>query len=230
MICGVHGSPAYKLTEPILSKRKPAGTALICAAGFFIWAQPAIPVSTAPATTKLDKIFFIPKKSDGSHMFLVIDIRTANVDSNMNILLKSLPAVEAHFGKKATMASNLLDMVAEGEKAHGFLTGTMDNGWDVTVGLFNDKVRYVRFKKRTATKWTEADMRTVLMQIGPYSNWSRSPADSDYFDYAEKQGDNLIASATGWQTPARTRVFIYIPVVSGEIGIMPDKNAVDQKA
>jgi hypothetical protein len=96
--------------------------------------------------------------------------------------------------------------------------------------LFNDKARYVRFKKRTATKWTEADMRTVLMQIGPYPNWSRQPADSDYFDYAEKQGDTLIASATGWQTPARTRVFIYIPVVSGEIGIMPDKNAVDQKA
>ena len=147
----------------------------------------------------------------------------------MNILLKSLREVEAHFKKKATMASNLLDMVGQGEKAHGFLTGTMDDGWDVTVGFFNDKARYVRFKKRTASKWTEGDLRAVLMQIGPYSNWSRSPADSDYFDYAEKQGDEVIASATGWQTPARTRAFIYVPVVPGEIGIMPDKTAVDQK-
>ena len=84
----------------------------------------------------------------------------------MNILLKSLREVEAHFKKKATMASNLLDMVGQGEKAHGFLTGTMDDGWDVTVGFFNDKARYVRFKKRTATKWTEGDLRAVLMQIG----------------------------------------------------------------
>ncbi len=147
----------------------------------------------------------------------------------MNILLKSLREVEADFKKKATMASNLLDMVGQGEKAHGFLTGTMDDGWDVTVGFFNDKARYVRFKKRTATKWTEGDLRAVLMQIGPYSNWSRSPADSDYFDYAEKPGDDVIASATGWQTPAHTRAFIYVPVVPGEIGIMPDKTAVDQK-
>jgi len=147
----------------------------------------------------------------------------------MNILLKSLREVEAHFKKKATMASNLLDMVGQGEKAHGFLTGTMDDGWDVTVGFFNDKARYVRFKKRTATKWTEGDLRAVLMQIGPYSNWSRSPADSDYFDYAEKQGDDVIASATGWQTPARERIFIYVPTVPGEFGIIPDKTAIDQK-
>ena len=57
----------------------------------------------------------------------------------MNVLLKSLSEVEVQFGKKATMAPSLLDMVAEGEKAYGLLTGTMDNGWDVTVGLFNGK-------------------------------------------------------------------------------------------
>jgi hypothetical protein len=163
-------------------------------------------------------------------ILLFPDTRRPNVDPGMNILLKSLPEIEAHFGKKATIASNLLDMVGQGEKAHGFLTGTMDNGWDVTVGLFNDKARYARFKKRTATKWTEADLRTVLMQIGLYSNWSRSPADSDYFDYAEKQGDNVVASATGWQTPGGTRAFIYVPAMPGEIGIMPDKTAIDQKS
>ena len=59
----------------------------------------------------------------------------------MNILLKSLPEVEKQFGKKATMATNLLDMVGQGERAFGFLTGTMDDGWSVTVGFFNDKAR-----------------------------------------------------------------------------------------
>ena len=46
----------------------------------------------------------------------------------MNILLKSLPDVEKQFGKKAAMATNLLDMVGQGERAFGFLTGTMDDG------------------------------------------------------------------------------------------------------
>jgi hypothetical protein len=101
--------------------------------------------------------------------------------------------------------------------------------WELTVGLFNDKVRDVRFKKRTAAKWVEGDLRAVLMQIGPYSNWSRSPTDSDYFDFAEKEGDKVIASATGWQTPLRSQAFIYVPTPPGEIGILPDKTAVDQK-
>ena len=147
----------------------------------------------------------------------------------MNLLLKSLPEVETHFGKKPTMAANLLDMVNQGERAYGFLLGTMDAGWDVTVGFFNDKARYVNFKKRTAGKWNEGDLRSVLMQIGPYSNWSHQ-AGSDYVDYAEKQGGNIVAAATGWQTPTRTYAFIYVPTVPGEIGIVPDKNALDQKA
>src|SRR6266436_5558417 len=115
----------------------------------------------------------------------------------MNILLKSLSEVEKQFGKKATMANTLLDMVLQGEKAWGFLTGTMDNGWDVTVGFFNSKARYVRFKKRTGSKWTEGDLRAVWMQIGPLPNWTKSANDPDYFDYTEKQGDN-VAFATGW--------------------------------
>src|SRR5206468_10023552 len=127
----------------------------------------------------------------------------------MNVLLKSLREVEAQFGKKATMASSLLDMVGQVEKAYGFLTGTMDNGWDVTVGLFNGKARYARFKKRRGTKWTEGDLRAVWMQIGPLSNWKKSD-DPDYFDYTEKQGDNVVVTATGWQTAERSCSFIYV--------------------
>lgn len=65
-------------------------------------------------------------------------------------------------------------------------------------------------------------------QIGPYSNWKKSD-DPEYFDYTEKQGDTVVATATGWQTPTRTRAFVYVPDVPGEIGIMPDRTAVDQK-
>jgi hypothetical protein len=147
---------------------------------------------------------------------------------SMNVLLRSLGEVEAQFGKKATMASSLLDMVRQGEKAYGFLTGTMDSGWDVTVGLFNGKARYARFKKRRGTKLTEGDLRAVWMQIGPLSNWKKSD-DPDYFDYTEKQGDNVVAAATGWQTPVRSRAFIYVPIVPNEVGILPDRTAVDQK-
>ena len=64
MICGVHGSPGYSVTEPTLSKRTPAGTALACAAGFFIWAQPAIPARAAPAITQINKSFFISTESE----------------------------------------------------------------------------------------------------------------------------------------------------------------------
>jgi hypothetical protein len=59
MICGVHGSPGYNVTEPTWSKRKPVGTALACAAGFFICAQPAIPARATPAITQLNNSFFI---------------------------------------------------------------------------------------------------------------------------------------------------------------------------
>jgi hypothetical protein len=60
--------------------------------------------------------------------FLVRHSGKFTVDWAMNILLKSLPEVEKQFGKKATMATNLLDMVGQGERAFGFLTGTMDDG------------------------------------------------------------------------------------------------------
>src|SRR5512132_3534676 len=64
MICGVHGSPGNSVTEPTWSKRTPAGTALTCAAGFFICAQPAIPARATPAMTQGNKNFFISTESE----------------------------------------------------------------------------------------------------------------------------------------------------------------------
>jgi hypothetical protein len=147
----------------------------------------------------------------------------------MNILLQTKAEVETHFGKKATMAPNLLGMVGQGEEAFSFLTGEMDEGFDITVGFFNGKARYVAFKKRTGTPWGEGDLRAALMQIGKYSNWSVKPA-SEFFDYAEKRKKKgVIGEATGWQTPRRRYAFAYIPDVPGEIAIMPDKTAIDHK-
>ena len=142
----------------------------------------------------------------------------------MNILLQSKSDVEKHFGKKATMATNLLGMVSQGEKASGFL----EAAFDVTVGFFNDRARYVAFKKRSGKKWEESDLRSVLMQIGTFSNWSSTPG-SDFFDYAEKSEGKIVAEATGWQTPKRRYAFIYIPVVTGQVGIIPDRSSIDPK-
>ena len=146
----------------------------------------------------------------------------------MNLLLQAKHDAEIHFGKPATMAPNLLGMVAQGEEACGFLTGDMEQGFEVTIGFFNGKARYVAFRKRTGSAWTEGDLRVVLTQIGKYSNWSVKP-NSDFFEYEEKKGRAVVAEASGWQTPRRHYAFVYVADVSGEIGIMPDKTAIDQK-
>jgi hypothetical protein len=146
----------------------------------------------------------------------------------MNLLLQTKQDAETHFGKKATIAPNLLGMVAQGERAFGFLTGDMTEGFDITVGFFNGKARYIAFKKRTGTLWGEGDLRAALMQIGKYSNWTIKPG-SDFFDYAEKDGKKIVAESTGWQTPRRHCCFAYVPDVPGEVGLLPDKTAVDQK-
>ncbi len=146
----------------------------------------------------------------------------------MNILLQSKKDVETQFGKKATMATNLLSMVGQGERASGFLLGAMDAGFDVTVGFFNEKARYAAFRKRSGKKWEESDLRSVLLQIGPFSNWSSQPG-SDFFDYTEKSGDKIVAEATGWNTPKRRYAFVFIPVVAGEVGIAPDRSSIDPK-
>src|SRR3954453_17448079 len=146
----------------------------------------------------------------------------------MNLLLQTKADAEIHFGKKATMAPNLLGMVAQGEKAVGFLTGDMSEGFEVTLGVFEDKVRYAAFAKRSGTAWGEGDLRAVLMQVGKFSNWSVKSS-SDYFDYEEKKDKAVVAEASGWQTPRRNYVFIYVADVPGEIGLLPDKTAIDQR-
>src|ERR1700687_2803876 len=133
----------------------------------------------------------------------------------MNLLLQTKEDAEKHFGKKATMAPNLLGMVGQGEKAFGFLTGDMSEGFDITVGYFNEKARYIAFKKRTGTPWGEGDLRASLTQIGRWSNWSVKP-DSDFFDYVEKDQKKVVmAEATGWQTPKRHYAFAYVADVPG---------------
>ena len=61
----------------------------------------------------------------------------------MNLLLETRQVAEEHFGKAAMMAPNLLGMVGQGEKAFAFLTGDMSEGFDITVGFFNGKARYI---------------------------------------------------------------------------------------
>jgi hypothetical protein len=146
----------------------------------------------------------------------------------MNLLLETKEAAEDHFGKSAVMAPNLLSMVGQGERSFAFLTGDMSEGFEITFGYFNNKARYAAFKKRTGSPWGEGDLRTVLMQIGDFSNWAVK-ASSDFFDYVEKSGRQIIAEASGWQTPHRRYAFAYVPYLSGEIGIMPDKTAIDHR-
>ena len=146
----------------------------------------------------------------------------------MNLLLQSKQAAEQHFGKSATMAPNLLGMIGQGEKSVSFLTGDMTEGFEVIFGFFNDKARYLAFQKRSGSPWNEGDLRATLMQIGDYSNWSVKPA-SDFFDYVEKAGKNVVAEASGWQTPRRRYLFVYVPHVPGEVGILPDKTAIDHR-
>ena len=146
----------------------------------------------------------------------------------MNILLQTKEAAETHFGKSATMAPNLLGMVGEGEKAFAFLTGDMSQGFEITLGFFNGKARYAAFKKRSGSAWGEGDLRTSLMQIGAYSNWSIKSG-SNFFDYVEKAGKQIVAEATGWQTAPRRYLFVYVPDLAGEIGLIPDKTAIDRK-
>ena len=146
----------------------------------------------------------------------------------MNLLLQTKQAAEEHFGKSAVMAPNLLGMVGQGEKSFAFLTGDMSQGFQVTFGFFNDKARYVAFQKRTGSPWGEGDLRAALMQIGDYSNWTVK-ASSEYFDYVEKSGKQTVAEATGWHSPHRRYAFAYVPSLPGEVGILPDKTAIDHK-
>jgi hypothetical protein len=66
------------------------------------------------------------------------------------------------------------------------------------------------------------------MQIGSFSNWLSKPG-SDYFDYVEKKGDTITAEATGWHNPKRHYAFVYVPVVTGEVSVAPDKGSIDAR-
>lgn len=146
----------------------------------------------------------------------------------MNVLLKSKAELEKFFGKKSTMTPNLLGMNLQGEKAYRFSAAGMNQGYEITVGFFNDKARYAAFKRKSSGPWSEADTRATLMQIGPWEFWASKPG-SDFFDYLEKEADKVTGSATGWHTPKKKYSFVYLPVVAGETAIAPDKSAVDSK-
>lgn len=146
----------------------------------------------------------------------------------MFLLLRPKKDLHKQFGKKSTMAGNLLNMISEGEKAIGFLTGNADSGFDVTVGMFDGIARYVAFRKRSGRKWSEADLQAVMQQIGPLRNWTR-PANSDFLQYLEREGNEVVAEATGWQSPQRRYAFFYVPILKEEIGLLPEKGALDQK-
>jgi len=149
----------------------------------------------------------------------------------MNILLQAKKDIEAFFGKKGTIAPNLLDMVGQGEKAFGWLLGSMDNGFDLTIGFFDSNARYVAFKKRSGTKWTEADVRACLITIGDIHNWSPTSG-AEFFDYVEREDGKpdgkILASATGWHTTKRRYAFVYVPTVPGEIALIPAKDSLDK--
>ncbi len=146
----------------------------------------------------------------------------------MNILLQSKKSVEKYFGKPAVLATNVLEMILQGEKAYGFSLGPLGTGYSVTVGFFNDQARYVGFKKRSPGNFNEGDLRSVLSLFGPYSNWVSAPG-SEYFDYQEKNGTAVTTEAGGWFTTKRGVAFVYIPHVDGAIGIAPDRTQVDAK-
>lgn len=146
----------------------------------------------------------------------------------MNILLQSKQNVEKFFAKQAVFANNILDMVNEGEKAWGFHSGGIGTGFNITIGFFDDKARYVGFKKNGPGYFAEADLRAVLSQFGPYTNWTISPG-SEYLDYVEKEGDKIVATATGWYAAKGIVAFVYLPHVDGQVPIIPDRVAVDAK-
>lgn len=104
----------------------------------------------------------------------------------------------------------------------------MNEGFEITIGLYNDVVRYAAFKKMSSKKWEEGDIRVCLMHIGPFQCWASKPG-PEYFDYAEKTGEKVLAEATGWYSQKYKYAFIYVPVVEGQVAIIPDRSALDKK-
>ena len=67
---------------------------------------------------------------------------------------------------------NLLGMNVQGEKAFKITSESMNEGYEVIFGFFNDKARYALFRKVSPKPWEEADMRVGMLQIGRLKNWS----------------------------------------------------------
>jgi len=161
--------------------------------------------------------------------FYLPDLRKRSKEHRlMNVLLGSKVGSEAHFGSKSVMAINLLGMNFQGEKAWKFTPPGMNEGFEITIGLYNDVVRYAAFQKMSSKKWEEGDIRVCLMHIGPFQCWASKPG-SEYFDYAEKTGEKVLAEATGWYSQRYKYAFIYVPVVEGQVAIIPDRSALDKK-
>ena len=145
----------------------------------------------------------------------------------MNILLQSKAEIEKTFQTTTVLTPNLLGMNLRGEKAFKIPSQSMNEGYEVIFGFFNDKARYLLFRKVSPKAWEEADMRVGMLQIGRFKNWSQIT--SDFVDYAEKEGENILAEATGWQSPTRKYCFFYVPSLRGEVPILPDKSSLDLK-
>jgi hypothetical protein len=145
----------------------------------------------------------------------------------MNILLLSKAEIEKAFQTTMVLTPNLLGMNFRGEKAFKIPSQSMNEGYEVIFGFFNDKARYVLFRKVSPKPWDKGDMRVGMLQIGRLKHWS--PITSDFVDYAEKEGEEIVAEATGWQSPARKYSFFYVPSLRGEVPILPDKSSLDLK-
>jgi hypothetical protein len=145
----------------------------------------------------------------------------------MNILLLSKAEIEKTFQTATVLAPNLLGMNLRGEKAFKIPSPSMNEGYEMIFGFFNDKARYVLFRKVSPKPWEEADMRVGMLQIGRLRNWSSIT--SDFVDYTEKERGRIVAEATGWQSPARKYCFFYVPSVKGEVPILPDRSTLDLK-
>jgi len=70
----------------------------------------------------------------------------------MNVLLGSKVGSEAHFGSKSVMAINLLGMNFQGEKAWKFTPPGMNEGFEITIGLYNDVSCAMRPSKKCPQK------------------------------------------------------------------------------
>src|SRR5262249_14548143 len=95
MICGVQGSPGNIATEPTWSNRKPAGTALACASGFFTCAQPDIPARAAATINNANEGLPIPTNPEKSRCSYICVL---NYTASYNVILSESEESRINFG------------------------------------------------------------------------------------------------------------------------------------